>query len=117
MNNDLISRSALLDALKTEEWAAILGNSFVRYLKAKTLIEKIPAVDAETVIKSLPYVKEALEMAKQSLAPVVRCKDYKFYNNHGMRDVVFDHDACHWNADEQPDPDDFCSCGERRADE
>lgn len=50
MNNDLISRSALLDALKTEEWAAILGNSFVRYLKAKTLIEKIPAVDAVEVV-------------------------------------------------------------------
>lgn len=46
--------------------------------------------------------------------PVVRCKDCKFYRNHGLRDIVFDTDACHWNADEQPDPDDFCSCGERR---
>lgn len=46
--------------------------------------------------------------------PVVRCKDCKFYQNHGLRDIVFDKDACHWNADEQPDPDDFCSCGERR---
>ena len=45
---------------------------------------------------------------------VVKCKDCKFYNNHGMKDVVFDGDACHWNADEQPDPDDFCSAGERR---
>lgn len=48
------------------------------------------------------------------VAPVVQCKDCKFYNNHAMRDVVFDEDACHWNADEQPDPDDFCSAGERR---
>ncbi len=46
--------------------------------------------------------------------PVVRCKDCKFYQNHGLRDIVFDKDACHWNADEQPDPDDFCNCGERR---
>lgn len=75
MNDDLISRSALLDALKTEEWAAILGNSLVRYLKAKTLIEKIPAVDAEEVFKHLHWVKEALEMAKQTVAPVVRCRD------------------------------------------
>ena len=51
MNGDLISRSALLDALKTEEWAVILGNSFVRYMKAKALIEKIPAVDAVEVVR------------------------------------------------------------------
>ena len=50
------------------------------------------------------------------VAPVVRCKDCKFYQNHGLRDIVFDKDACHWNADEQPDPDDFCSCGERKDD-
>lgn len=62
-------------------------------------------------------VVEALKKATIEAEPVVRCKDCKFYNNHGMRDVVFDHDACHWNADEQPNPDDFCSCGERRADD
>lgn len=50
------------------------------------------------------------------VAPVVRCKDCKFYQNHGLRDIVFDKDACHWHPDEQPDPDDFCSCGERKND-
>lgn len=64
-----------------------------RYFEVKYDIEGFPAAD---------------------VAPVVRCKDCKFYQNHGLRDVVFDKDACHWNADEQPDPDDFCSCGERR---
>ena len=62
MNNDLISRSALLEKAEyTDNY---------RLIVPVDCIEKAPAVDAETVIKSLPYVKEALEMAKQSLAPV-----------------------------------------------
>lgn len=118
MKDDLISRSALLEALKTEEWAAILGNSFVRYMKAKTLIEKIPAVDAETVIKSLPYVKEALEMAKQSLAPVVRCKDCELWDpdpdTYG--DSIGPKGKC-MKSFETTICDDFCSYGERKADD
>lgn len=51
MNDDLISRSAVLDALKTEEGAAILGNSHVRYLKAKKLFEELPAVDAVVPVR------------------------------------------------------------------
>ena len=46
MNNDLIFRSAVLNVLQTPEGAAILGNSHVRYLKAKALFEEIPTVDA-----------------------------------------------------------------------
>lgn len=45
---------------------------------------------------------------------VVYCRDCKFYNNHGLKDVCFDEDACHWNADEQPDEWDYCSAGERK---
>lgn len=66
--------------------------------------------------------KDGLEAVLQTIeeAPtvdaveVVRCRDCRFYNNHAVKDVVFDSDACHWNADEQPDPDDFCSAGERK---
>lgn len=61
--------------------------------------------DARNIISGFPAA---------DVAPVVRCKDCKFYQNHALRDIVFDKDACHWNPDEQPDPDDFCSCGERR---
>lgn len=60
------------------------------------------------------YIGERLKNEKAAdVMPVVRCKDCKFYKNHALRDVVFDADACHWNPDEQPDPDDFCSCYER----
>lgn len=113
MNNDLISRSALLDAMKTEEWAVILGNSFVRYLKAKTLIEKIPAVDAEKVFEQMGLVKEAFEMAKADLQPVVRCKDCTFCKPSAAPGRFF----CDWCRDYfETFPDDFCSHGERRDD-
>lgn len=72
MNNDLISRSALLERLKPpqedDERSAVLMSDVRRIIH--DFVMSAPAVDAETVIKSLPYVKEALEMAKQSLAPV-----------------------------------------------
>ena len=45
---------------------------------------------------------------------VVRCRDCKFYNNHGLKDACYDEDACHWSEVEQPNPDDYCSGGERR---
>lgn len=45
---------------------------------------------------------------------VVRCKDCKYWqdNNGG-----YPHRDCKWNQDETPDPDDFCSAGERRNDD
>lgn len=80
---------------KIDNGITFANNSCV-HAKIQKLIADTPTVDA---------------------VPVVRCKDCKFYTNHAIRDVVLDPDACHWNADEQPDPDDFCSCGERRVDE
>ena len=43
--------------------------------------------------------------------PVVRCKDCKYFqdNNSG-----YPHDECRWGKGETPDPDDFCSYGERK---
>lgn len=81
--DDLISRSALKewltrptgfranceDCTEIDCLDCIIGEA----------IDNAPAVDAETVIKSLPYVKEALEMAKQTIAPVIRCKDCYYW--------------------------------------
>lgn len=66
MSNDLISRSALLKEMRVSGRAAYM------------VVEDAPAVDAEEVFKSLPYVKEALEMAKQTVVPVVRCADCRY---------------------------------------
>ena len=114
MNDDLISRSAVLDALKTEEGAAILGHSHVRYLKAKALFEKIPAVDAEEVFKHLHWVKEALEMAKQTVAPVVRCRDCVNWEKAKVNSKGFL--ICPASGMEIMATD-FCSYGERNADD
>ena len=55
-------------------------------------------------------------ITKQPIAdvvPVVRCKDCKYWqdNNGG-----YPHEECRWGKDETPDPDDYCSYGEREED-
>lgn len=121
VNDDLISRSALLEAFGEEPYVwdghdreQVQERNDWEYYTSIT--EAAPAVDAETVIKSLPYVKEALEMAKQSLAPVVRCKDCKHFcpyegeEHKGDCDELVGLESCVYE-------DDFCSYGERRADD
>lgn len=51
----------------------------------------------------------AVELKEQS--DVVRCKDCVFWqdNNDG-----YPHHDCKWREDETPDPDDYCSVGERK---
>ena len=58
--------------------------------KAVKCMEKVPTIDA---------------------VPVVRCKDCRYWqdNNGG-----YPHEECRWGKDETPDPDDFCSYGEKR---
>jgi hypothetical protein len=81
---DLISRDALLSKVKT---AAIPEGS--DYVTEHDVLFA-PAVDA---------------------VPVVRCRDCKYWqdNNGG-----YPHQDCKWNANETPDEDDYCSCGERK---
>ena len=52
---------------------------------------------------------EALLVA--DVAPVVRCMDCKYWqdNNDG-----YPHEECRWGNGETPEPDDFCSYGERK---
>ena len=58
--------------------------------------------------------KEQAEQFKETfknLTVVVRCCDCVYWqdNNSG-----YPHIGCKWREDETPDPDDFCSAGERR---
>lgn len=59
------------------------------------------------------YVSAATLMAMPSadVAPVVRCKDCKYWqdNNDG-----YPHEECRWGHGETPDANDFCSYGERK---
>lgn len=64
MNDDLISRSRLLrDPYFREDRYPVSHH-------LRMAIMEQPAVDLEEVFKRLTYVKEALEMAKQTVAPV-----------------------------------------------
>lgn len=81
MKDDLISRSALdleLQSLVKECNRNCESDKSSGAFEALHRLRLAPAVDAETVMKSLPYVKEALEMAKQSLVPVVQCIDCRY---------------------------------------
>lgn len=56
-------------------------------------------------------VRRLLSIPAADVVPVVRCKDCKYWqdNNDG-----YPHDECRWGNGETPDPDDFCSYGERK---
>ena len=56
-------------------------------------------------------VKSILHSAKPiDAVPVVRCRECKYWqdNNDG-----YPHQECRWGNYETPDPDDYCSYGER----
>ena len=112
MNDDLISRSALLEKSFSTAPATMInpygGESVVRVED----IENAPAVDAETVLKDVGLVKKALEMAHADLVPVVRCRDCRYatwaiwaqrYNCEKVRGLL--------TADNH-----FCAWGKRRED-
>lgn len=69
-DNDLISRSALLERLAFKRMGSMQRNTYPGLESAIAQVKKAPAVDAEEVFKHLNWVKEALEMAKQTVAPV-----------------------------------------------
>lgn len=112
MNKDLISRSALTDAivdLLVFEW----GYEGIEE-SVKRIFSEIPAVDAETVCKQMGLVKEAFEMAKADLVAVVRCRDCVHWDVKGL--------YCHHPAGlsfcgKTGAAKGFCYFGERRSDE
>lgn len=57
---------------------------------------------------------DLMKMKKADVVEVVRCRDCKYWqdNNGG-----YPHEECRWGKGETPDADDFCSYGERRAEE
>lgn len=113
MNEDLISRSALLE--KATNVTKYDEGGWGMDLKAVSVedVLKAPAVDAEKVFEAAGLVKEAFDMAKSNLVAVCRCKDCKWlYNGLDMY-------CCtkHTGLALIPlDGSGFCSYGERRTD-
>ena len=56
-------------------------------------------------------VRRLLSIPAADVAPVVRCKDCKYWqdNNDG-----YPHEECRWRRGETPEANDFCSYGERK---
>ena len=83
----------------------------------------VPAAPYELVAEK-PYnhgnsmrggIRKALRCVEQAptvdAVPVVRCRECKYWqDNNGS----YPHDECRWGNGETPDPDDFCSYGERK---
>ena len=60
----------------------------------------------------LPMVKDKGTAIDVEILSFVQCKDCIYWqdNNGG-----YPNENCKWREDETPDPDDFCSAGERKA--
>lgn len=82
-----------------------------KYVNADVLLNKLQDEISE---QDYPYVVEIINGMTECDAPVLRCKDCKYWqdNNNG-----YPHEECRWGHDETPDPDDYCSYGERKDDE
>lgn len=131
MNNDLISRSALLEELRkgtiiTDDlygMGIMAGNDH-----AIKKIKAAPAVDAEKVFEAAGLAKEAFDMAKSSLVPVVRCEKCALWDHEHIE--MYQHSTEHpelqarfaecgkwstWSTCFMTRSDDYCSEAKRRS--
>lgn len=69
MNYDVVFRNEVKKAIEEELWLSDSAKAAFR-----NILVHVPAVDAETAFPQLGLVKEAFDMAKADLVPVVRCR-------------------------------------------
>lgn len=125
MDNDLISRSALLDRLAFKRMGSMQRNLYPGLESAISQVKKAKAVDAllipeEVDGKAVKFIWQKQDGTLVSYAPVVRCEDCKHWKQ--IRD---DRGLCKHETftmdddviDPITEPDDFCSYGERREDD
>lgn len=84
---------------------------------AAAFLDDIPDADAETVFEQIGLVKEAFDMAKSSLVPVVRCKDCIFREEPHIYGISIIGELRCRVLGVPMNLDDFCSYGERRSDD
>lgn len=95
----------------------ILTLDYLRGFYDGVMHKDTPAADACRQVEKTFYTAKdsAIEAGKMRIRPpVVRCKDCIYWqDNNGGYPV----DGCKWRKDETPDPDDYCSWGDRQQDE
>lgn len=136
MDNDLISRSALLEKIdqymkdaydcplnEVEEFQASRMRTDIKAVynvnglyEATELIDDIPAVDAllipeEVDGKAVKFIWQKQDGTLVSYAPVVRCKDCESF---GVYQCSGNGYCRHAKGLIDPNPEDFCSYGEKR---
>lgn len=74
-------------------------------------MRKVGEVGMKEIIIAYDENTEASPVMGDWIGELVRCKDCVYWqdNNDG-----YPHIGCKWREDETPDPDDFCSAGERK---
>lgn len=69
MTDDVIFRSEVRKAIEAELWISDSTKAVFR-----NILTQVPAAEVEKVFEAVGLMKEAFEMAKADLAPVVRCR-------------------------------------------
>lgn len=115
MKDDVVFRSEVQKAIEEELWLSDSTKAAFR-----NILSHVPTADTETVFAQLGLVKEALDMAKADLMPVVRCESCEAWNVKAA--MSFLRDGVHVRCcpcsvyGRLMYGDDFCSKGKRRAD-
>lgn len=96
---DYIDRQAALNVVENELSIDLSGDGTFRFTPCE---RNIALTTVANRLKELPSA---------DVVEVVRCKDCIYWqdNNDG-----YPHEECRWGNDETPDPDDYCSYGERK---
>lgn len=122
MNYDVIFRSDAKKALVAAPWISAATKAAVW-----SILDNVPIVDAETLFQQLGLAKEAFDMAKADLVPVVRCENCTnqqkvWHDDKRMKEGGFFMYSCKLNDDPfvahvvDGNPGEFCYAGERRTD-
>ena len=120
MNYDVIFLSDAKKALVAASWISDATKAAVWSIR-----DNVPIVDAETAFPQLRLVKEAFDMAKTDLVPVVRCENCThqqkvWHDDKRMKEGGFFIYSCKLNEDPfvthvvDGNPGEFCYAGERR---
>ena len=100
MPNDLVSREAVLKALRARGRELLkLGTSF------ESNIASVTALECVNIVKDAPAV---------DAAPVVRCKECKHYSDGVCEQIAYIMDGYYRGTFEEKRHDDFCSYGEKK---
>ena len=122
MKDDIVFRNEVKKAIEEELWLSDSAKAAFR-----NILNRVPAADAETLFEQLGLVKEAFDMAKADLVPVVRCENCThqqkvWHDDKRMKEGGFFIYSCERNDDSfvahvvDGNPGEFCYAGERRTD-